>query len=184
MNEKSLTSVELMLSQYTQQLDNWAEQANSRDVNLFETVKNIVNNMRHTQTNMNEMITQISREIQEWEKISREEFLTRTTPIQNLFPIRSYEDINKQLNYFQKKITELPLKPLQNLSNINQIEGYLSSVEKFIELRRINRELYVENAKKAATIFLSNQTTFFKMASDQMQNAFFPFRRFMNTVSE
>ncbi|MEH6996414.1 hypothetical protein V7075_27545, partial [Neobacillus drentensis] len=104
------------------------------------------------------------------ENKSREELLLATISFQSLFPIKSNEQINNQLDYLKNKTAELVSKPFDNIGNGKFVENYVSGVEKYIEFRRNNRDLYVKNVKDTAFIIQTNQSALLNLITKPFRN--------------
>lgn len=180
MTKTTDSSLELYWDRAIHEIDTWAEQARSREDMLLQTINDFVENAKRNQTNLKDFIEQFTKELQEWEKTSREEFLVKLAPIQHVFPIISNEEINQKLDNVQEKTGDFVLKPVRSVIQGNQLDHYLSSIERYIRFRRRNREIYIRNVKEAASVLSRNQNDFVKMITREMTNMFYPFRKYID----
>ncbi|MEH7014732.1 hypothetical protein V7087_28640, partial [Neobacillus niacini] len=141
--EKNVSSIELLWNQAFINLDSWVEREEVREDHFLQSAKNLAENVKKNQTNFKELSKQFSRDLFELENKSREELLLATISLQSLFPIKSNEQINNQLDYLKNKTAELVSKPFDHIGNGKFVENYVSVVKKYIEFRRNNRNLYV-----------------------------------------
>lgn len=184
MTTKNEAGQEMLLDQSLKQIDRWAKQEEFREELLIQSVKHFGENLKQRQVNTKEVAEQFSKQIQEWEKASREQFLTTMAPLHQLFPTHSFEQINEQLDYVQRTTANIALTPLHQLLKEDFVDGYMSTVEKYVEYRKNSREKYVENVKEASSMIYRNQSALFQMVKSQMKNVFFPLNRFMKQPNE
>lgn len=178
------SSLALLWNQALGQVDAWAKRAEFNEEVLLQSASQFAENVKRNQHNIKELTEQFSRDLRNWEKTAREELLTTTAGMQYLFPVKSYEEINTQLDDVQNKTAKLTLSPLGHLLNSEQVDKYVSGLVRYIEFRRNNRNLYVKNVKETASIIQENQLAFFKIMTDQVKNVFFPFQRYMDNREE
>ncbi|MEH7014787.1 hypothetical protein V7087_28965 [Neobacillus niacini] len=182
--EKNITSLELLWNQAFQNLDAWVEREKIREDNLLKTTKLFAENVKRNQSNLKELVNQFSKELFDWEKTSREELLTATISLQTFFPIKSYEEINDNLDTIHNKSSEIISSPFTNLAKSEYADQYVAAIEKFIEFRRNNRNWYIKNVKETASIIQTNQNKFLKIISKQVRNVFLPFNRYIEQSYE
>ncbi|WP_045522045.1 hypothetical protein [Neobacillus niacini] len=182
--EKNITSLELLWNHAFQNLDDWVEREKIREDNLLKTTKLFAENVKRNQSNLKELVNQFSKELFDWEKTSREELLTATISLQTFFPIKSYEEINDNLDTIHNKSSEIISSPFTNLAKSEYADQYVAAIEKFIEFRRNNRNWYIKNVKETASIIQTNQNKFLKIISKQVRNVFLPFNRYIEQSNE
>ncbi|HZG72294.1 MAG TPA: hypothetical protein VEY51_12235 [Chondromyces sp.] len=182
--DKRDSSFEMLWNQAFQELDAWVERANYREDVMIQSAKQFAENLKRNQANLKELTEQFSQEIREWEKTSREELLTTTTGLQFLFPVKSYEEVNKQLDQLQDKREEFVSIPVQSLLDGERVDYFVTALEQYIEFRRKNRNLYVKNMKESASIIKDNQRAILNIMSNQMKNVLFPFNKYMERANE
>ena len=182
--DKNVSSVELLWNQAFINLDSWVEREEVREDHFLQSAKNLAENVKKNQTNFKELSKQFSKELFELENKSKEELLLATISLRNLFPIKSNEEINKQLGYLKNKTTELVSKPFDQMENAKFVENYVSLVEKYIEFKRNNRNLYVSNIKETALNIQANQCALLNLITKSVRNVMFPFNKFIERSNE
>lgn len=182
--EEQFSSLELIWKSALQELDNWEEQANYHDQVLLNAVQTYVERVNQSSENMKAITDQFNRELREWEGTAREELLMTTTTIKQLFPKKSYQDINLVFDEIHNKLTNIALTPINALASSNATEKFVQATEQMIELRKKSREQYIENVKQVATIFYGNQKLFLDMIENQFKTALFPLQRYMEKTGE
>jgi hypothetical protein len=184
--EKDLTSFDLLWKLGFNELDAWAERFNKRDSLFLDSVKNYVEKLKQNQENAATIAAQFGLELKEWEKAAREELLVTTTPLQNFFPVKSYEEINKVVEDIQNKTAHLLLTPTQALitGQLEALDKYVETVEQFIAYRTNGREKYIESVKKTSNVLYENQKVFVNMFTKQLKTAMLPFQNYMKNSSE
>ncbi|MEH7500716.1 hypothetical protein V7152_01555 [Neobacillus drentensis] len=184
--EKDLTSLDLLWKLGFNELDAWAERFNKRDALFLDAVKNYVEKLKQNQENAITIASQFGMEIKEWEKVAREELLVTTTPLQNFFPVKSYEEINKVVEDIQNKTAHLLLTPTQALitGQLEALDKYVETVEQFIAYRKNYREKYIESVKKTSNVLYENQKVFVNMFAKQVKTAILPFQNYMKSATE
>lgn len=179
-NQKNETNLELLWDQTFQQVDSWVQQAEFHEDILLQFANKFAENVKRNHKNRNELTEHFSEKVREWEKASREEFLTTTTALQNLFPTKSYEEINNQLDDIQNKTAEITLTLFNNLDKGDQVDKAVHSLEQYVEFRRNNRILFVKNVKETASNIRENQSVLLELMTKQVKNIFFPFHQIYN----
>ena len=175
--EKNETYLELLWDQTFQQVDSWVQQEEFQEDILLQFANKFAENVKRNQKNRKELSEHFSEKVREWEKASREELLTTTTALKNLFPTKSYEEINRQLDDIQNKTAEITLTPFTNLDQGDQVDKVVQALEQYVEFRRTNRNLFVKNVKESASIIRENQRVLLELMTKQVQNIFFPFHQ-------
>lgn len=178
----SSSSLDLLWNQAFEQLDAWVERTEFREEVLLQSALQFAENVKRNHKNSKELSEQFSKEPHHWEKISREELLNATTVLQYFFPVKSYEEINKQLDDVQNNTTKLTSGA--NLLNGEHVDNFMSVLKEHVEFRQNNRNLYVDNMKQTASIIQNKQRDFLKIMNNQMKNVFFPFHTYMEGLNE
>ncbi|WP_209123730.1 hypothetical protein [Alkalihalobacillus sp. BA299] len=178
-NDDHFTSLDLLWKQSLQELDAWSERASSREEALLRYTKKIVANSKRNQENIKELIEQFVKEQRDWEKVAREELLTSTSHLQYLFPIQSFEEINRILDNFQNKATELSKIPMYSLNNAEVLDRFVESVERFVAFRKNSRLQFVNNLKGTLKIIHENQRGMVELFTKQVKNVLFPFNMYI-----
>ena len=113
--DQDSSSLDLLWKVGFNELDAWKDRLNKRDTLFLEAVRNYVEKLKQNQENAITISAQFGMELKEWEKGAREELLMTTTPLQQFFPVKSYEEINKVVEDIQNKTSHLLLTPTQAL---------------------------------------------------------------------
>jgi len=184
--EKDPSSLDLLWKLGFNELDTWAERFNKRDALFLEAVRNYVEKLKQNQENAITIAAQFGMELKEWEKAAREELLMTTTPLQQFFPVKSYEEINKVVADIQNKTANLLLTPTQAIitGQLDALDKYVETVEQYIAYRKNGREKYIESVKKTSNVLYENQKVFVNMFAKQMKTAILPFQNYMKNVTE
>jgi hypothetical protein len=178
------TSLELLWNQALEQLNAWTNGEEYREEMLLKSASQYAENVKRNQNNIKQLTEQFFKELSDWEKSAREQLLTTMTGMQYLFPLKSFEEINTQLDDVQNKTTKVTLTPMNHLLNDDQVDKFVNALEQYVKFRRNNRNLYVSNLKKTTSVVQENQTAFFKIMTDQVKNVFFPFQKYMVNSEE
>jgi hypothetical protein len=184
--EKDLTSLDLLWKLGFNELDAWAERFNKRDALFLEAVKNYIEKLKQNQENAITIAAQFGMELKEWEKSASEELLVTTTSLQSIFPVKSYEEINKVVDNIQNKTAHLLLTPTQALitGQLDALDKYVETVEQSIAYRKNGRENYIESVKKTSNVLYENQKVFVNMLTKQVRSALLPFQNYMKSPSD
>jgi hypothetical protein len=184
--EKDLTSLDLLWKLGFNELDAWAERFNKRDALFLEAVKNYIEKLKQNQENAITIAAQFGMELKEWEKSASEELLVTTTSLQSIFPVKSYEEINKVVDDIQNKTAHLLLTPTQALitGQLEALDKYVETVEQSIAYRKNGRENYIESVKKTSNVLYENQKVFVNMLTKQVRSALLPFQNYMKSPSD
>jgi hypothetical protein len=184
--EKELSSLDFLWKLGFEELNVWEQRFNKYDAQFLEAAKNYVESIKQNQENANTIAAQFSVELKDWEKAVREEFLVTATPLQNFFPVSSYEEINQVVEDIQNKTAQLLITPVQALTTIQYqvLDKYLETVEKYISFRKIGREKYMESIKKTSNVLYENQKLFVNLFAKQVKSTMFPLEKYMINSSE
>lgn len=177
--EKNGSLIDQLWNQAIQKIDDWDEDENFREVVLLQTSKRLAENVKQNQTNVSELINQITIELFELEEMSREQLLTSTTGLHNLTLLNSFEEINDQVDQIKNLSSELLTSPLDSLLKGNYSETIINTLDKYIEHRQNVRNLYVKNIKETFSIIQKNQITFINFLTNPLENVFFPLNKYM-----
>ncbi|WP_318509662.1 hypothetical protein [Bacillus sp. T3] len=178
-HDGQFSSMELLWKSAFQELDSWSELADHYDQVLLNAAKKYVERVNQGTENMKAITEQFNRELQEWEGTAREELLMTTTTIKQLFPKKSYHDINLVFDEIHNKLTNIALTPINALTSTNAVGKYIQATEQMVELRKKGREQYIEKMKQIASILYGNQKLFFDMLEKQFKTAMFPLQKYM-----
>ncbi|MEH7096280.1 hypothetical protein [Neobacillus vireti] len=179
--EKELSSLDLLWKLGFDELDAWAERFNKQDERFLEAVRNYVEKAKQNQENVITVAAQFGLELKEWEQSTREELLMTTTSLQNFFPVKSYEEINRVVEDIQNKSAQLLITPVQKLTTgqIQALDKLLETVEQYISMRKKGREKYLESVKKTTNVLYENQKLFVDVFTKQVKSAFLPFQKYL-----
>ncbi|MFB5196631.1 hypothetical protein ACE198_17125 [Neobacillus sp. KR4-4] len=177
--KKNVSFIDQFWNQSFQIIDDWDEGEEYREEVLLQSIKQVAEKFKQNQTNVNELISQMTKELFEWEEMSRDQLLTSTTVLNNLLLINSFEEINIQVNQIKNLSSDLLTSPLNNLVKSNYSNTIINTLEKYIEYRRNYRNLFVKNIKETFSIILKNQRTFLSLLTNPIENVLFPFNKYM-----
>ncbi|MGG1679993.1 hypothetical protein ACIFOT_30385 [Neobacillus sp. NRS-1170] len=183
-NEISLSSLDLIWRQAFHELDEWVKRADNRDEALLKEVKQFTESVKRNQANLKTVAEQFTRELAEWEKTTRDEFLMSTTALQHFFPIQSYEEVNAQFDEIQKKAVSLLSTPCQTIGNSQAIGKYLEMIDQFIAFRKKGRRQYIKTLKQAGNLLYENQKGFVNLFARQIKALMFPLNKYMEKTEE
>jgi hypothetical protein len=183
-NENQLSSFELVWKAAYEEVDEWAGRLNQRDEIFLNATKKFVESVKRNQESSQAITEQFRKELLEWEKYAREELLMTTTTIQNFFPVKSYEEINRVVDDIQNKTTSLLTTPIRTLSSGQALDKYLDSVEQYLSFRKRSREKYIEGVKSTTNILYENQRIFVNLFEKQVKSALLPFQQYMKNASD
>jgi hypothetical protein len=107
-----------------------------------------------------------------------------TTALQHLFPKRSYEDINQQIDQIQKRTVNILRTPLQFMGSNQLMDQYLQMIEQYIELRKNGRKQYINTIKQAANLVYESQKGFVNLLTGQFKSFMFPLNKYMEKAEE
>ncbi|MEH7084225.1 hypothetical protein V7139_16035 [Neobacillus drentensis] len=184
--EQDSSSLDLLWKLGFNELDAWEDRLNKRDTLFLEAVRNYVEKLKQNQENALTISAQFGMELKEWEKGAREELLMTTTPLQQFFPVKSYEEINKVVEDIQNKTAHLLLTPTQALitGQLDALDKYVETVEQYIAYRKNGREKYIESVKKTSNVLYENQKVFVNMFANQVKSAILPFQNYMKNATD
>lgn len=183
-NVESLSSLDILWNSKFQELDEWAKCAEHRDEVFLSEVRRISNRFQRSQANLKAITEQFTKEVTQWEKTARDEFLMSTTLLQQFFPNRSYEEINAQFNQIQNSLVSLLRTPSQTISNWQNMENYVEMIDQSIELRKKGRLQYIHNVKQVVNPLYEYQKGFVNMAATQFKELFFTLNKYMEETEE
>ncbi|WP_413301097.1 hypothetical protein AA0X95_20445 [Bacillus sp. 1P10SD] len=181
---KNNSSYDLVWNYALNRVDAWVVQENRREDFLLQSAKQLAENLKQNQKDRKELAQQFSKELSEWVMATREELLTTTTVFQNLFPIRSYEEINNRLDDIQNKIGKMTSSPYKGITYGEYVDNVVSTLEKFVEFRRSSRSQYVSTVKKSMFTLKVYQGKSLKLITSQVKNMFFPVQKYMVPTNE
>ncbi|MGG1675029.1 hypothetical protein ACIFOT_04665 [Neobacillus sp. NRS-1170] len=177
--EKNLLSVEQLWNQTLQKVEAWEEQETMKEERFLQSAMQFADKLQENNSNIKELTNQFSKKLRGWEKTSKEELERFTTPLLSVFPTNSFEEMNNKLDQLWSNTTETSAIPYEKLINGEIGENFVASLEKYIEFRRNNRNMFMKTIKETAAMFQTNQLAFLKAVTSQVENVFFPFNKFI-----
>ncbi|MBT2654113.1 hypothetical protein J7E81_02490 [Bacillus sp. ISL-18] len=183
-SEEQFSSLDLLWHHAFGELDEWAKRANQRDGLFFKAAKQFADGVQRNQGNLIELASRFYQEFSAWEKTAREEFLMSTTSLQHFFPLRSYEDINAQIDQVQEKTLNILAAPCERLASTLSMDKYIEMIEKYIALRKRGREQYIKTVKQAGNLIYENQKNFVNLFARQIKTLMFPLSKYLEKSDE
>ncbi|MGG3469898.1 hypothetical protein ABES02_20730 [Neobacillus pocheonensis] len=182
--ETPLSSLDLLWKQAFREIDEWSKRGDDRDEVFLNEVRRFTESVQRNQGNIKAVAEQFTKQMIEWEKTARDEFLMSTTALQHFLPIRSYEEINAQIDQIQKGALSLICTPCQFIGNIPAIEKYLEMIDQYIALRKKGRLQYIKIVKRAGNLLYENQKGFVNLFARQIKALMFPLNKYMEKTEE
>ncbi|WHY87845.1 hypothetical protein QNH39_08445 [Neobacillus novalis] len=182
--EEQLTSLDILWVHVFGELDQWAKHSDYRDEVFLNEAKSFAESVKRNQGNMKEIAEQFNKEFAEWERTAREEFLMSTTSLQHFFPIKSYEEINAQIDHIQKKTMSILTAPCQTISKNLTMDKYLEIIDQYIALRKKSRLQYIKTVKQAGNLVYENQKGFVNLFARQIKTLMFPLNKYLEKAEE
>ncbi|WP_180960326.1 hypothetical protein [Neobacillus cucumis] len=183
-SEDQLSSLDLLWRNAFGELDEWEKRADQRDAIFFKAAKQFADSIQRNQGNLIELGAQFYQEFSTWEKTAREEFLMSTTSLQHFFPLKSYEDINTQIDQIQEKTLTLFSAPCQPIVNTFSTDKFLEMIEQYITLRKRGRQQYIKTIKQAGSLIYENQKGFVNLFAKQIKTIMFPLNKYLEKSEE
>jgi hypothetical protein len=181
---EQLSSLDVLWQLAFGEIDEWAKHAEFRDEVFLKEAKHFAESIKRNQGNVKDIAERFNKEFAEWERTAREEFLMSTTSLQHFFPIRSYEDINAQIDQIQKKTMSILSAPCQTLNNYLTMERYLEMIDQYIALRKKGRMQYIKTVKQAGNIIYESQRGFVNLFARQIKSVMFPLNKYLEKTEE
>lgn len=182
--EEPLSSLDILWHHVFKELDEWTAHADLRDENFLKEAMYYVETIKRNQGNLKEVTDQFNREFLAWERAAREEFLMSTTSLQHFFPLKSYEDINQQIDNIQSRTMSILSSPFQVVPNIPILDNYVKIIEQYISLRKKSRMQYIKMVKQTSNLVYENQKGFVNLFSRQLRTLLFPLNKYLEKAEE
>ena len=179
LDKEEVSSLDLLWKHALSELDEWSARADYSDEIFLSAAKNYAETIKRNQENMKAISEQFSKEMVEWERTAREEFLMANTTIQQFLPVSSYEEINQMFDHLQSKATSILSAPILAVAGNEPTDKAIETIEQFISVSKESRVQYIRNVKKAASQISDNQKTFVNLFTKQMKTVMFPFNKYM-----
>lgn len=183
-SDEQLSSLDTLWHNAFRELDEWAKRASFRDEVFLKETKFFADKIQRNQENIKVISEKFNKEFTEWERAAREEFLMSTTSLQHFFPLRSYEEINAQIDQIQKRTISLLSKPCQVITNNQSMDKYLEMIEQYIALRNKGRKQYINTVKQAGNLIYENQKSFVNLFARQIKTLVLPLNKYMEKADE
>jgi len=177
--EEQLSSLDILWQSLFHELDDWAKSAEFCDQVLLRKAQLFAENIRRNQSNAKAMVEQFYKELGEWEKAARDEFLMSTTSLAHFFPIKSYEVINAQINELQEKTMALMKQPFQVIEDFQAVDKYVEMIEQYLLLRKQMRKQYLQTLKHAGNLVYENQKGFVNVFAKNVKAFIFPLNKYL-----
>lgn len=183
-SDSELSSLDTLWHNVFRELDEWAKRATFRDEFFLKETMFFADNIQRNQENIKAISEKFNKEFTEWERAAREEFLMSTTSLQHFFPLRSYEEINAQIDQIQKRTISLLGKPCQVITNNQSMDKYLEIIEQYMALRKKGRKQYINTVKQAGNLLYENQKSFVHLFTRQIKTLVLPLNKYMEKADE
>lgn len=179
-----ISSLDILWNHAFRELDQWAKKADFRDAVFLKEAMYFAESIKRNQANIKSVREQFNKEFENWERTAREEFLMSTTVLQHIFPKKSYEEINQQIDQIQNRTASILGTPLQMVVNNQMMEKYLEMIDQYIALRKNGREQYIKTLKQAASLIYESQKGFVNLFSGQLKTYMFPLNKYLENAEE
>jgi hypothetical protein len=182
--EVKLSSLELFWKHALGELDEWSVRADYRDEVFLKAAKVYAETIRRNRDNVKAINEQFVKEMAEWERTAREEFLMTTTAIQHFVPVRSYEEINQMFDNLQSKASSILYAPFRAVAGSEPTDKAIDMIEQFIRFRKESRMQYIRNVKQTANQIYENQKVFVNLFTNQIKTVLFPFNKYLEKTED
>lgn len=179
-----LSSLDILRRKAFQELDEWSKRSDFRDEIFLKEALFFADRIQRNQENIKEMAERFDKEFTEWERTAREEFLMSTTSLQHFFPLKSYKEINAQIDQLQKRTISILSTPCQVISKNQSIDKYLETIEQYVVLRKKIRKQYIKGVKQVGNLIYENQKGFVNLFARQIKPLMFPFNKYLEKEEE
>lgn len=178
------SSLDILWKNAISELDQWGKHADFRDDVFLKEAKCFAESIKRNQENIKSVRGQFNKEFVNWERTAREEFLMSTTVLQHIFPKRSYEEINEQIDQIQKRTASVLSTPLQMVVNNQMMDQYFDMIERYITVRKQGRKKYINTLKQAASLIYESQKGFVGLFTGQLKSFMFPLNKYMEKAED
>jgi hypothetical protein len=182
--QEQFSSLDILWKNAFNELDQWAKHADFRDDVFLKQAMCFAESIKRNQENIKSVREQFNKEFVNWERTAREEFLMSTTVLQHIFPKRSYEDINEQIDQIQKRTASILSTPLQMGVNNQMMDQYFDMIERYIAVRKKGRKQYINTLKQSASLIYESQKGFVGLFIGQLKSFMFPLNKYMEKAEE
>ncbi|MEC1524754.1 hypothetical protein P9D43_22365 [Neobacillus niacini] len=182
--QEQFSSLDILWENAFNELDQWAKHGDFCDEVFLKEARCFAESIRRNQANIKSAREQFNKEFANWERIAREEFLMSTTVLQHVFPKRSYEDINQQIDQIQKRTAAILRSPLQMVDSNKMMDQYFEMIEQYIAVRKNGRKQYIKTLKQAGSLIYESQKGFVGLLSGQLKSFMFPLYKYIEKAEE
>jgi hypothetical protein len=184
MSDAELSSLDMLWNNAFHELDEWVKRGDFRDEVFLKEAMFFADNIQRNQENIKAISEKFNKEFRDWERTAREEFLMSTTSLQHFFPLKSYEEINAQIDQIQKRTMSILNKPCQVITKNQAMDKYLEIIDQYIALRKKSRKQYIKTVKQAGNLIYENQKGFVNLFARQIKTLMFPLNKYMEKAEE
>jgi hypothetical protein len=182
--QEQFSTLDILWNHAFRELDQWAKHADFRDDVFLKQAMYFADSIKRNQKTIKSAREQFSKEFANWEKTAREELLMSTTALQHIFPEKSYEEINQQIDQIQNRTTAILRTPIQMAVSEQLMEQYLQMIEQYIALRKNGRKQYIKTLKQAASLIYESQKGFINLFTGPFKAFMFPLNKYMEKTEE
>jgi hypothetical protein len=183
-DQEQFSSLDILWNHAFRELDQWVKHADFQDDVFLKQAMYFADSIKRNQGTIKSAREQFSKEFANWEKTAREELLMSTTALQHIFPKRSYEEINQQIDQIQSRTTAILRTPIQMAISNQLMEQYLQMIDQYIALRKNGRKQYIKTLKKAASLIYESQKGLVNLFTRQFKAFMFPLNKYMEKTEE
>lgn len=174
-----VSGLDLLWRAAFRKMDEWAKRAEFEDEVFLKRAKLFADRVGRSQADIKEITDKFTKEFAQWEKTARDEFFMSTTSLAHFFPIKSFKEINEQLERIHQKTLSLLNRPCQFITNTEAADKYFAMIEQYISLRKKARSRYLTTLKQAGNLVYENQKGFVNLFSKQISTFVFPLNKYL-----
>jgi hypothetical protein len=184
LDQEQLSSLDLLWRIAFGELDEWVKRADFRDEMFLTEAKRFAEGIERNQENIKAVSEKFSKEFAAWERTAREEFLMSTTSLAHFFPIKSYEEINQQIDRIHERTLSILKTPCSTVTNYQAAEKYYEAINQYIAIRKKFRLQYLNTVKQAGNLIYENQKGLVNLVSKQIKTLIFPLNKYLEKSEE
>ncbi|WP_423801544.1 hypothetical protein [Neobacillus sp. SAB-20_R2A] len=174
-----VSGLDLLWRAAFRKMDEGAKRAEFEDEVFLKRAKLFADSVGRSQADMKEITDKFTKEFAQWEKTARDELFMSTTSLAHFFPIKSFKEINEQLELIHQKTLSLLNRPCQFITNTEAADKYFAMIEQYISLRKKARSRYLTTLKQAGNLVYENQKVFVNLFSKQISTFVFPLNKYL-----
>jgi hypothetical protein len=183
-DQEQFSSLDILWNHAFRELDQWVKHADFRDDVFLKQAMYFSDSIKRNQETIKSAREQFSKEFTNWERTAREELLMSTTALQHIFPKKSYEEINQQIDQIQTRTAAILRTPIQMTVSTQLMEQYLQMIDQYIALRKNGRKQYVKTLKQAASLIYESQKGLVNLLTGPFKAFMFPLNKYMEKTEE